>query len=94
MKVLVFSQDRFYSVLWSSSSVVDVLVFYSDEFQQSKRFELKVPQTQFFLRVLDIPVVTQRRVPTVQTFTLQVQFLEVVDMPAVVQRQVPAVAVC
>ena len=92
--VLVFSQDRFYSVLWSRSSVVDVPVFYNDEFQQSKRFELKVPQTQFFFRVLDIPVVTQRQVPTVQTFTLQVQFLEVVDIPAVVQRQVPAVAVC
>ena len=94
VKVLVFSQDRFYSVLWSRSSVVDVPLFYNDEFQQSKRFDLKVPQTQFFLRVLDIPVVTQRQVPTVQTFTLQVQFMEVVDMPAVVQRQVPAVAVC
>ena len=62
-------------------SVVDVPVFYNDEFQQSKRFELKVPQTQFFLRVLDTAVATQRQEPTVQTFTLQVQFLEVVDVP-------------
>ena len=62
-------------------AVVDVLVFYNDGFQQSKRFELKVPQTQFFLRVLDIPAVMQRQEATVQTFTLQLQFLEVVDVP-------------
>ena len=65
------------------------------EFQQSMSFEnLEVPQIQFIDEVVDIPVVSQRQVPTVLSFVLQMQFLEVVDMPAVVQRQVPAVAVC
>ena len=65
------------------------------EFQQSMSFEnLEVPQIQLIDEVVDIPVVSQRQVPTVLSFVLQVQFLEVVDMPAVVQRQVPAVAVC
>ena len=65
------------------------------EFQQSMSFEnLEVPEIQLIVEVVDIPVVSQRQVPTVLSFVLQVQFLEVVDMPAVVQRQVPAVAVC
>ena len=51
-------------------------MIFSDRFQQSQRFELNVPQIQFFLRVPDIPVATQRHVPTVHTFTVQVQFLE------------------
>ena len=34
---------------------------------------LRFPQDRFFLRVLDIPVATQRQVPTVQTFTRQVR---------------------
>ena len=38
-------------------------------------------------QTLGIPVVTQRQVPTVHTFTLQVQFLEVADVPVEVQRQ-------
>ena len=55
------------------------------EFQQSKSYEkLEWPQSQLIVGVQDIPVVSQRQVPTV----LQVQFLEVVDMPVVVQRQV------
>ena len=37
------------------------------EFQQSQHEWEKVPQVQFFDRVLDIPVATQRCVPTVQT---------------------------
>ena len=70
--------------------VVDVPVIML-EFQQSKSHEkLEVPQIQFIVGVQDIPVVSQRQVPT----TLQVQFLEVVDMPVVVQRQVRAAAVC
>ena len=65
------------------------------EFQQSMSYDkLEVPQIQLFVGVLDIPVVSQRQVPTVLSFVLQVQFLEVVDMPVVVQRQVRAAAVC
>ena len=64
-------------------------------FQQSKSYEkLEVPQIQLIVGVLDIPVVSQRQVPTVLSFVLQVQFLEVVDMPVVLQRQVRAAAVC
>ena len=37
------------------------------DFQQSEGFELMVPQIQFILGVCDLPVVQQRRVPTVQT---------------------------
>ena len=70
--------------------VVDVPVIML-EFQQSKSYEkLEVPQIQLFVGVQDIPVVSQRQVPTV----LQVQFLEVVDMPVAVQRLVRAAAVC
>ena len=48
--------------------VVDVPVFISDKIQQSIVFEdVEVPQIQFFDRVVDIPVSTQRRLPTVQT---------------------------
>ena len=70
----------------------DVLVIVQFEFQQSKGLELKVSQIQFILRVCELLVVQQRRVPTVQTLqkrrdsTVQLQFLgEVVDAP-VVQR--------
>ena len=55
---------------------------------------LEVPQIQLIVEVVDIPVVSQRQVPTVLSFVLQVQFLEVVDMPVVLQRQVRAAAVC
>ena len=65
------------------------------EFQQSMSYEdLEVPQIQLIVVVVDIPVVSQRQVPTVLPFVLQVQFLEVVDMPVVVQRLVRAAAVC
>ena len=65
------------------------------EFQQSMSYEdLEVPQIQLIVEVVDIPVVSQRQVPTVLSFVLQVQFLEVVDMPVVLQRQVRAAAVC
>ena len=53
-----------------------------------------MPQIQFVERVVDFPVVRQRRVPTVQTVQLtaethQVTFLELVlDMPVVVHQQV------
>ena len=67
-------------------SVVDVPVIMQLGFQQSASYEnLDLPQFQLIVRVLDIPVVSQRQV---QSFTL-VQFLEVVDMPVGVQRQVP-----
>ena len=70
--------------------VVDVPVIML-EFQQSTSYEnLEVPQIQLTVEVVDIPVLSQRQVPTV----LQVQFLEVVDMPVAVQRQVRAAAVC
>ena len=74
--------------------MVDVPVITQLEFQQFMSYEnLEVPQIQLVVGVQDIPVVSQRQVPTVQTFTLQVQFLEVVDMPVVLQQQVRAVAV-
>ena len=48
--------------------VVDVTVIISDKIQQSIVFEdVEVLQIQFIDTVLDIPVVTQRRLPTVQT---------------------------
>ena len=40
------------------------------EYQQSKYENLEVPQLQFIVGLLDIPVVTQRQVPTVPTFTV------------------------
>ena len=70
-------------------SVVDVPVIIQREFQQSMSYEnLEEPQIQFIVRVSDMPVVAQRQVLTVQTFTLQMKFLEVVDNPVVAQRQV------
>ena len=42
---------------------VDVPAIFSDKFQQFKGFDLIVPQIQFILRVQDILVVQQRRVP-------------------------------
>ena len=76
--------------VWGLAVVVDVSVIVL-EFQQSKSYEkLEVPQIQLIVGVQDIPVVSQRQVPTV----LQVQFLEVVDTPVAVQRQVRAAAVC
>ena len=69
--------------------VVDVPVIMLLEFQQSKSHEkLEVLQIQLIVGLQDIPVVSQRQVPTVLSFVLQVQFLEVVDMPVVAQRQV------
>ena len=76
------------------SSVVDVPVIISDKLQQSIVDEnLEVPKIQFIDRVVDIPVVLQRRVPTVQTVQKtgeipQVVFLDTVETPVVVQRQV------
>ena len=58
------------------------------------------PQLQFIGRVVDIPVVHHRQVPTVQTLQKtvgipQVQFLDnVVDVPVVVQRHMPTVLTC
>ena len=61
----------------------------SDKLLQSKSYvNVEVPQIQFIVTVLDIPIVLQRQVPAV----FQVQFLEVVDMPVVVQRLVHAAA--
>ena len=68
-------------------------MIFNDEFQESKRFELKVPQIQFFLRVPDIPVATQRQVLTVQTVQptsrSRCSSWMVVDVLVVVRRQVP-----
>ena len=75
--------------------MADVPVITQLECQQFVSYEnLEVPQIQLIVEVVDIPVVSQRQVPTVLVPTLQVHFLEVVDTPAVVQRQVPAVAAC
>ena len=75
---------------WRVPSVVDVPVI-SDKLLQSESYvNVEVPQIQFIVTVLDIPVASQRQAPTV----FQVQFLEVVDMPVVVQRQVHAAAAC
>ena len=65
---------------------MDVSVIMQLEFQQSASYEnLEVPRSELIVRVLDIPVASQRQV---QSFTL-VEFLEVVGMPVVVERQVP-----
>ena len=62
--------------------VVDVPVIISDKFQQSIVYEdVEVPQIQFIDRVVDLSVVLQRRVPTVQTVQKtgeipQLQFLD------------------
>ena len=49
-------------------SVVDVPVITQLELQQFMAYEnVEVPQIQFIVTVLDIPVATQRRLPTVQT---------------------------
>ena len=58
--------------------VVDVPVPFNDKFQQF--FEFFVPQVQFLDRMVDIPVVQQRQVPTV-FFTVLVQFLGKVVVP-------------
>ena len=62
--------------------------------------ELKVPQIRFISSLLDIPVVLQRRVPTVQTLqktgdsAAPVQFLVGFDVPVVVQRLAPGSGQC
>ena len=49
-------------------SVVDVPAIISEKLQQSKPYvNVEVPQIQFIVKVLDIPVATLRRLPTVQT---------------------------
>ena len=53
-------------------------MLFSDKFQQF--LEFFVPQVQFLDRMVDIPVVQQRQVPTV-FFTLLVQFLGKVVVP-------------
>ena len=73
---------------------MDIPVILLLEFQQSKSYEkFEVPQIQLIVGV-QVPVVSQRQVPTVLSFVLQVQFLEVVDMPVVVQRHVRAASLC
>ena len=66
-------------------SVVDVPVIIGDKLPQSKSYvSVEVPQIQFIVTVLDIPVATQRRLPTVQTVLKtgefpEVQFLDKVE---------------
>ena len=61
---------------------------FSDKLQRSKSYEkVEVPQIQFIVIVLDIPVATQRRLPTVQTVQKtgefpQVQFLDNLTRPS------------
>ena len=75
-------------------SVVDVPVIISDKLQQSIVLEnVEVPQIQFIDRGVDLSVVLQRRVPTVQTVQKtgeipQMMFSDKVETPVVVQRQV------
>ena len=60
---------------------------------------VEVPQVQFIDKAVDVPVVIQRQVPTVQKMQKtaevpQVQFIDkVVDVPVIMQRQFPAVQV-
>ena len=60
---------------------------------------VEVPQIQLIDEVVDVPVVVQRQVPTVEKVqktvkVRQVQFIDkVVDAPVIVQRQVPAIQV-
>ena len=73
---------------WRVLSVVDVPVIISDKLQQSKSYvNVEVHQIQFIVTVLDIPVATQRRFPTVVEVP-QVQFLDKVVNSVVVQRLV------
>ena len=54
----------------------------------------EIPQVQYIDKIVDMPIVTQRQVPTIQMMqesveVPQVQFLDrVVDVPVVMQRQV------
>jgi len=58
---------------------------------------VEVPQVQYIDRVVDVPVVKQRQVPSVQKVQKtvevpQVQYIvKVVDVPVVKRRQVPSV---
>merc|ERR1712084_55842 len=58
---------------------------------------VEVPQVQYIDRVVDVPVVKQRHVPSVQKVQKtvevpQVQYIDrVVDVPVVKQRHVPAI---
>ena len=60
---------------------------------------VEVPQVQFIDKAMDVPVVMQRQVPTVQKVQKtaevpQVQFIDkVVDAPVIMKRQVPAIQV-
>ena len=69
---------------WRVPSVVDVPAIFSDKLQSKLYENVEVPQIQFIVTVLDIPVATQRRSPTVQSVQKtgeipQVQFLDMVD---------------
>ena len=54
-----------------------------------------VPQVQHIGKIVDVPIVMQRQVPTIQTVQKtevpQVQFDRVVDVPVVLQRQMPTI---
>ena len=104
MKVVALSQlqvvERIQEQRQTAQKTVEIPSFVvpvtiSDKFQQSKKFELKVPQIHFILRVCELRVVQPRRVPTVQTVQKTQRFhgpgavLGVVDVPVVAQRQLP-----
>ena len=58
--------ELFKGVGWSGGGGLEVPVIMQRQFQQSKLFEfLEEPQIQFIDRVLDLPVVPRRSVPTV-----------------------------
>ena len=56
---------------------------------------VEVAQVQHIGKVVDVPIVMQRQVPTIQTVQKtevpQVQFDRVVDVPVVLQRQGPTI---
>ena len=59
---------NFLRVGWGGSGGLEVPVITQRQFQQSKLFDfLQEPQSQSIDRVLDLPVVPQRSVPTVRT---------------------------
>ena len=61
-----------------ATPVADVPAIMQLEFQQFKPYEnQEEPQIQFIVRALDIPVVTQRWVPTVQTVQRHVKIPQV-----------------
>merc|ERR1711916_268845 len=59
--------------------------------------QVEIPQIQYIDKVVDVPVVMQRQLPTIQKVQKtvevpQIQYIDkIVDVPVVMQRQVPTI---